>query len=520
MEIITKDKLGTIIHDNDMVAISGSGGSGSCETILKGINESFQQSGHPCNIGVTCGISPGNLTEEAKGMNLLALPGLVGKAICAHFGMGRLFGKAVGHNDFPTFALPLGVINHLYRAQAGGEPGIITHIGLNTFADPRQNGCRVNAKAEAEEDIVSLIKIADKDYLFYKTFPINVAIIKGSVADEDGNISLQEEGVIGEQYNMAIAAHNSGGIVIAEVRRIVPRGSIRARDVLIHASYIDYVVLSEGEDVTQDYNLPVYRPEITGDKKVPLTDIKFPPLDERKVCARRAAMELKPKTVINLGVGMPEVVAKVAAEEGFSNDLYLSVECGPTGGVPVGGVAFGATINPDSVIATAEQFDAYNGGALDLAIVGLAEVDKEGNVNVSSFGPRITGPGGFINITQCTKKVIFLGTFMAKDLVEEIKDGKLLIQKEGTKQKFVDAVEQITFSAKEAISNNQEILYITERCVFKLTAQGLELMEIAPGIDLEKDILAHMGFKPIISANLKTMDERIFQETKMNLEIK
>ena len=229
-------------------------------------------------------------------------------------------------------------------------------------------------------------------------------------------------------------------------------------------------------------------------------------------------MELKKGDVINLGVGMPDSVANACAEEGISNNIYLSVESGPTGGVPIGGVVFGASINPDSVIPTAEQFDAYNGGCLDMAVVGLAEVDKHGNVNVSKFGTRVTGPGGFINITQSTKKIIFMGTFKALDLEEKIEDGKLRIINEGKKSKFVDSVEQITFSAEQAIKNNQEVLYVTERCVFSLTKEGVMLTEIAPGIDLEKDIISNMDFKPLISDNLKEMDHRIFQEQKMNIK--
>ena len=230
-------------------------------------------------------------------------------------------------------------------------------------------------------------------------------------------------------------------------------------------------------------------------------------------------MELRKGYVVNLGVGMPDSVANACAEEGISDDIFLSVESGPTGGVPIGGVAFGGAINPESVISTAEQFDAYNGGSLDMAILGLAEVDKEGNVNVSKFGTRVTGPGGFINITQNTQKVIFMGTFTAGHLNEEIKDGKVNIINEGTTKKFVKKVQQITFSAKNAIKNKQDILYVTERAVFKLTENGLELIEIAPGIDLEKDILNEMEFKPQISPNLKEMDKRIFQESKMNLKI-
>ncbi len=518
MKIIKKEEVASLIKDKDMVAISGSGGSGSPEALINSIMTSYLKTKHPCNIGVTCGISPGNLTNDDVGMNMLAKKGLVGKAICAHLGMGRVFGNAIGSNQFPAYAVPLGVINHLYRAIAGHEVGIITHIGLGTFADPRIEGCCANEKAKQLKPIVEVINIGGKENLFYHTFPINVALIKASYADEDGNISLEEEGVIGEQYNMAIAAHNSGGIVIVEVKDIKPRNSFKARNVLIHSTYVDYVVINKPDKSLGEYNIPFYRPEITGDKKIKLADIKIRPLDERKICGRRSAMELHKNYVINLGVGMPDSVANVAAEEGISNNIYLSVESGPTGGVPIGGVVFGASINPESVIATPEQFDAYNGGSLDMAIVGLAEVDQKGNVNVSKFGTRVTGPGGFINITQCTKKIIFMGTFMAGELEEEIKDTKLIIKHEGNKKKFVKKVQQITFSANQAIKNKQEILYVTERCVFKLVKNGIELIEIAPGIDLQKDILSNMEFKPIISKNLKLMDERIFKNKPMNLK--
>jgi len=518
LKIITKEEAAKLIKDQDMVAISGSGGSGSCEAILQGIMERYQKTGHPKNIGVTCGISPGNLTEDAVGMNKLAAQGLVGIAYCAHLGMGKTFGNAIGNNQFPAFAVPLGVMNHLYRAIAGNEIGVLTKIGLNTFADPRIDGCRANELAKKEKDFVKLLTIDGKDYLLYYAFPIQVAVIKATYADEDGNLSLEHEGVIGEQYNMAMAAHNSGGIVIAEVEKIVPKHSLRARNVLIHGAYVDYVVVSIPDASLGEYNIPYYRPELTGDARITLTDIPIRPLDNRKICGRRAALELQKGYVINLGVGMPDSVANVAAEEGIASELYLSVESGPTGGVPIGGIAFGAAINPDSIIPTAEQFDAYNGGSLDMAIVGLAEVDQYGNVNVSSFGKRVTGPGGFINITQSTKKVIFMGTFTANGLEEEITNAALKIKQEGKKKKFVQKVQQITFAAKTAISNHQTILYITERAVFKLTENGLLLIEIAPGIDLQKDILNQMEFEPQISPNLKIMDSRIFDPAKMNLK--
>lgn len=519
MKIIKREDIGKIVKDGDTVAISGSGGSGSAEELIGGISDSFVKTGHPCNLTVTCGISPGNLTNDEVGMNMLAKEGLVGKAICAHLGMGRVFGNAIGKNQFAAWAIPLGVVNHLYRAIAGHEVGILTKVGLNTFADPRVEGCCANEKAKALDPIVKLVNIEGKDLLLYKSFPIDVAILKATYADEAGNISFEHEAVIGEQYNMAIAAHNSGGKVIVQVEKIMKKDALRARDVLIHSSIVDYVLVAQPDTSLGDYNLPVYRPEMIGDKKMALDEIAIRPLDNRKVCGRRSAMELKKGYVVNLGVGMPDSVANACAEEGISEDIYLSVESGPTGGVPIGGVAFGGSVNPDSVIPTAEQFDAYNGGSLDMCIVGLAQADEDGDVNVSKFGTRVTGPGGFINITQNTKRVIFMGTFTSGGLEEEIKDGKLHIIKEGTIKKFVKNVEQITFSAKNASENNQEILYVTERAVFRLVGLGLELIEIAPGVDLEKDILSQMEFKPFVSPDLKLMDERIFKEGKMGLKI-
>lgn len=516
MKLIKQKDVASLIKDGDMVAISGSGGSGSPEALLKSISDSFVKTGHPKGIGVTCGISPGNLTEDEVGMNILAKDGLISKAICAHLGMGRLFGKMVGENKFPAFAIPLGVINHLYRASAGKEVGIITHVGLDTCVDPRLDGGRANESAKKLDPIVEVINIAGKENLFYHTFPINVALIKATYSDSKGNISFEEEGVIGEQYNMALAASNNGGIVIVEVKGI--KENLKAKDVLIHGAYVDYVVISKPNKKLGEYNLPIYDKSITGEKKKKLSINNSKILDERKVCARRAAMELRKGDVVNLGVGMPDGVSKVALEEGILNDIYLSVETGPTGGSPVGGVVFGVSRNADSIIPTSSQFDAYNGGSLDMAILGLAEVDEHGNVNVSKFGTRVTGPGGFINITQSTHKVIFIGTFMAGNLEEEIKNRELLIKKEGEKIKFKNEIGQITFSAKQALKNNQEVLYITERCVFELTKEGLILTEIAPGIDLDKDILNHMEFKPIISSKLKEMDKSIYTDSLMDLK--
>ena len=517
MKIIKSDDVASLIKNNKTVAITGCGGSCSPEALLKSVRTSYDKYQVPNNLTVVAGISPGNLTTDLVGMNMLCKKGLVKKAICAHLGMGKLFGEAVGNNEFPAFGLPLGVLNHLLRAIAGKEVGIITKIGLDTFADARIDACCINDLAKREEPIVDAIKIGGEDYLFYKSFPIDVALIKATYADEKGNISFEHEAVISEQFHMAAAAHNSGGIVIVQVEDIKPAGSLKAKDVLINSKLVDYVVVSKPDVTLGDYNLPIYRPDLTGEEKREVK-IESCPLDIRKVCARRSAMEIKRGNVINLGVGMPDLIAKIANEEGFIDDISLSIECGPMGGVPIGGVAFGASINPDSIISTADNFDLYNGGFLDLAILGLAEVDQYGNVNVSKFGKRVTGPGGFINITQSTKRIIFMGTFMAEGLREEVTSEGIKIIHEGIKKKFVNQVEQITFSGKNAIKNHLDVLFVTERAVFKLTKGGLELIEIAPGIDLKQDILDKMDFKPIISKDIKRMDERLFKASIMKLK--
>lgn len=517
-KFITCDQAVEYIKDNDTLGISGSGGSGSAEGLLKALNQRFTNQNHPRNLTITSGIVPGDLSSDLIGINNLAAKGLVGKAICSQVGKGKLFETAVMNNQFPTFCIPLGVYGHLLRAIAGHKPGVLTHVGLNTFADPRIEGCRANLKAQETENIVELLDINGTNQLLYKAFPINVAFIKASLADELGNISLKWEPIIGEQYELAIATHNSGGIVIVEVENIVPAHTIPAKEVLIHNKLVDYVVVHKQELRKDEYNFPNHRPELIGLTRIIPQSNELSPLTNRKICGRRSALELRKDYLVNLGIGMPDQVAVVAKEEGIYEDLCLSIEMGPMGGIPIGGNAFGASINPDAIISTASTFDMYDGGILDLTVVGLAEVDEQGNVNVSKFGPKVTGPGGFINITQNTPKVIFQGTMTAGGLVEEIKDGKLVIVKEGTQRKFINKVQQITFSSNYAKEHNQEILYVTERAVFQLLPEGLTLIEIAPGIDLQKDVLDQMDFTPVISPNLKLMDERIFQNQLMNLK--
>ncbi len=520
MKVISAIDAAKLIKSNYTVGVSGSGGSGSPESILKAILNRYKKTKFPKNITVTAGISPGNLTYDDVGMNCLSEPGLVGKAICAHLGMGKKFGVAIGENQFPAFGIPLGVYTHLLRAIAGKKPGVLTHVGLNTFVDPRIEGACENEKAKQLEPIVELINIGGEEKLFYKSFPINVSIIKATYSDTKGNLSLEWEPIIGEQFQLAAAAHNSGGIVIAEVEKIVEYGSLKAKDVLIPERLVDFVIVSKPDKSLGEYNVPKHIPGLVGKKRIELSEIKPVEMSERKICARRAMMELNKGVLVNLGVGMPELVANVLNEEESISDMTLSIETGITGGVAQNGVTFGVAYNADSIIADADMFDLYDGGVLDCAVLGLAEVDKEGNVNVSKFGKRVTGPGGFINITQNTHKIIFMGTFTSSGLDIKVNNKGLKIVNEGKAKKFVNKVQQITFSAKNAIKNNQDITYVTERAVFKLTKKGIELIEIAPNIDLEKDILANMEFKHIICKNLKIINKKIFIPKKMGYKLK
>lgn len=520
MKILKADDVVKLIKSGDTIAVSGSGGSGSPDAVLQALQRRFKETKKPTNLTVTSGISPGNLTFDDVGMNCLAEKGMIGKAICAHLGMGKKFGIAIGENQFPAFGIPLGVYTHLLRAIAGHKPGVLTHIGLNTFVDPRQEGACENEKAKKEKPIVELQIVDGKENLFYKSFPINVSIIKATYADTKGNLSLEWEGIIGEQFHLAAAAHNSKGIVIAQVEKVVDYGTLKAKEVLVPGRLVDYVVVSQPDKSLGDYNIPKHIPSLVGKSRMELNNLSEIEMSERKVCARRAAMELNKDCLVNLGVGMPELVASVCNEEGCIDNITLSIETGITGGVAQNGVAFGVAYNADSIIASANMFDLYDGGILDAAVLGLAEVDKEGNVNVSKFGTRVTGPGGFINITQNSPKVVFTGTFTSGGLKIKTGNGKIDILQEGKSKKFVDKVQQITFSAQNAIKNKQDVTYVTERAVFKLTPKGLKLVEIAPGVDLKKDILAYMDFKPIIAKELKTMDAKLFTKAKMKLKLK
>jgi propionate CoA-transferase len=436
------------------------------------------------------------------------------RVIAGHWGLTPKLQKLALDGKIEAYNLPQGVLTHLFRDIAANNPRTISRVGLGTFVDPRNGGGKINAATT--EDLVEIIHFDGKEYLAYKTFPIQVAFLRGTTADMDGNITMEKELVTLDVLSIAMAAKNSGGIVIVQVERIADRNALNSRHVKIPGILVDCVVVARPENHQQTYITP-YNPAFSCEFKVPVDSIEPLKMDCRKIIARRAAFELQPNMVINLGIGMPEGVASVAHEEGIFEYLTLTTEAGSIGGIPAGGLNFGAATNMDCLIDMPYQFDFYDGGGLDLACLGLAQMDRHGNVNVSRFGSRIAGCGGFIDISQNSKKIIFTGTFTAGNTEVAVENGKLCIVKEGGLRKFLHDVEQVTFSGKTAQENRMQVFYVTERCVFTLTPEGVELIEIAPGIDLEKDILAFMDFQPIIK-KLRLMDERIFKLPVMGLK--
>jgi propionate CoA-transferase len=416
-------------------------------------------------------------------------------------------------NRIEAYNLPLGCISHLYRSIAARGPGTISKVGLRTFVDPRHEGGKLNEATT--ENLVELLEIGGEEWLRYKSFPINVALLRGTTADPAGNITMEREALTLDNLAMAMAAKNSSGFVIVQVERIAASNSLNPREVQIPGILVDCVVVANPENHLQTYGTS-YSHAFSGRQRVPMDRIVPLELDERKIIARRCAFELPPGGVVNLGIGMPEGVAAVATEEHMLQYLTLTAEPGIIGGMPQGGLNFGTALNPDAVLHQNQQFDFYDGGGLDLACLGMAQADAAGNVNVSRFGSRLAGAGGFINISQSAKKLVFAGTFTSGGLKIAVEDGAVHILREGSTRKFIAAVEQITFSGDRAAEMGQPVYYVTERCVLQRTPAGVELIEVAPGIDVERDILGQMDFKPLVR-NLRPMDMRIFRNGPMGL---
>ncbi|MEM7069310.1 MAG: acyl CoA:acetate/3-ketoacid CoA transferase [Pseudomonadota bacterium] len=510
-KVVSLENAIATIDDGDTVCVSGFVGVGTPESLLRGIQERYITHSAPNDISLLFAAAPGD--GKDRGLNRLAMPGLVKRAIGGHWSLVPKLGSMAMKNEIEAYNLPLGCISQLYRDIAAGKPGMYSKVGLRTFVDPRQTGGAIN---ECTIDpLVELKELNGQEWLFYHSVPIDVALIRGTTADRFGNMTMEREALTLDMLPIAMAAKNSGGLVIVQVERIAAAGSLDPKEVVVPGNLVDCVVISEPDEHYQTYATP-YERSFTGKMRADIAHVTPMELDQRKIIARRAAMELPVNGVVNLGIGMPEGVGAVANEEGIIDNITLTTEAGVFGGIPQSGLDFGAAINANAVIQTNQQFDFYDGGGLDLACLGMAEADANGNVNVSRFKDRFAGAGGFINISQNARKVIFVGTFTAGGLEVLTGDGKLTIKREGENRKFTNAVEQITFNGRYAAEQNKKVLYITERCVFQLTGSGLKLSEIAPGIDLQKDILEQMDFVPIIDEP-KLMDERLFHQARIKL---
>lgn len=511
-KVISAAEAIALVRDGDVVCTTGFVQSCIPEELHAALEKRFVETKAPRDLTLIMCAGAGD--SKGLGTGRLHHEGLLKRVIAANFGRMPKVAQAAQENKIQGYNLPQGIISKLYRSCASGQPGLFSKVGLQTYVDPRLGGGKVNTVTT--EDIVKLEIIDGREWLFYKATPIDVALIRATSADPSGNLSMEKEALTLDSLAQAMAAHNNGGVVIAQVERIVEQGSIRPKDVKVPGILVDAVVVASSPEMHRMNYGVMYDPSLSGEIRVPTDAIARMELDERKIIARRAAFELPINGAINLGVGAPDGVASVAAEEKVTPYLTMTTEAGAIGGVLAGGSSFGSSANAHSIIDQNVMFDFYHGGGLDLTCLGMAECDEQGNVNTSRFGGRLNGCGGFIDISQNSRAVVFAGTFTAGGLEVNIAYGKLKIVKEGKARKFVKAVEQITFSGNYAAAKSQPVIYVTERCVFQLTPGGLELIEVAPGIDIEKHILAHMDFKPIINKPMP-MDRRIFLDDPMDL---
>ena len=514
-KVVSANEAISVIKSGDTVATGGFVGNGFAEQLAIALEERFLATGTPRNLSLIYAAGQGD--GKSRGLNHLGHEGLVARVIGGHWGLAPSLQKLAVENKIVAYNLPQGVISTMFRDIAAKKPRTISAIGLGTFVDPRHDGGKINAATT--EELVELITFDGEEYLAYKTMPIDIALLRGTTADPFGNITMEKESLTLEVLSIATAVRNSGGKVIVQVERVAELGSLNSRQVKIPGILVDYVVVSEPGKHWQTFS-EQFNPAYSGGIKVPVQSLAPMEMGLRKIIARRAACELQAGDIVNLGIGVPEGVSKVVNEEGLLDQIVLTTEPGVIGGIPAGGLSFGAAVNAQAIIDQPYQFDFYDGGGLDITFLGMAQADMHGNVNVSKFGNRLAGAGGFINISQSTHRVVFLGTFTAGGLRAVIENGQLRIEEEGRTRKFMQGVvEHITFSGAYAVKKGKKVLYITERCVFSLTAEGLELIEIAPGIDLRKDILDLMDFAPIIRTTPRRMDGRIFREEPMGLKL-
>jgi propionate CoA-transferase len=519
---ITPAEAASLIPDGAVVSVSSSSGLGCPDLMLKAIGQRFDATGHPQNLTTLHPIAAGDMSG-IKGVDYIAKKGLLSKIIGGSYPSGPssseppLIWQMIANEEVAAYNIPSGVLFDMHREAAAKRPGVITKVGLDTFVDPTQQGCAMNATA-AREPVVERITFAGEEWLYFKAIAPQVAIIRATTADERGNLTYEHEGAYLGGLDQALAARNNGGIVIAQVKRITKEGSLRPHDVRVPGMLVDYIIVDPDQKQTTQ---TLYDPAISGEIIRPLDTFRVPEFNIQKVIARRVAQELQAGSAVNLGFGISANVPRILLEEGLYGAVTWVIEQGAVGGVPLLDFAFGCASNADAFMPSPYQFTYFQGAGFDASLLSFLEIGRDGSVNVSklSFRPHVTaGAGGFVDITARAKKIVFSGMFNAGAKLG-IEGGKLVIQKEGKLKKLVEAVEHVTFSGPRGVAQGQDVTYVTERCVLKLTPGGIVLTEIAPGVDLQAHILDQSEFPLIVSPDLKTMDAALFNDAPIGLTL-
>jgi propionate CoA-transferase len=521
-KILPIEKIGELIADGAVVTISSSSGLGCPDASLRAIGKHFLEKGKPSGITTLHPIAAGDM-YGIPGIDHLAHPGLLKRVVAGSFPSGPSsmpspkIWQMIIDNQVEAYNVPSGILYHMHRESAAGRPGVLTKVGMDTFMDPRRQGARMNERSP--EGVVRLVNFEGDEWLFFPSIPSDVAIIRATTADEHGNLTFEHEGAYLGAFDQALAARNNRGIVIAQVKRLTAFGTLRPQQVRVPGVLVDYVVVDPDQQQTTQ---TAYNPAISGEVFRPLWDFKPIEWGVDKIIARRAALELCEDDVVNLGFGICALVPRILLEEGRHGEVTWVIEQGAVGGMPLLGFAFGCASNADAIVPSPDQFTFFQGGGFDCSCLSFLQVDKEGNVNVSRLAlrPHVTaGCGGFIDITATAVEILFCGYFTAGGLDLRVEDGLLRIAKEGKNRKFVPEVEHVTFSGRRARQQKQKVLYITERCVLRLEPEGLTVIEIAPGVELKRDVLGQADIPLRVSDALKTMDERIFRPEPFGLKL-
>jgi len=519
---ISLAEAAALIPDEAIVSVSSSSGLGCPDLMLKAIGERFEATGHPRDLTTLHPIAAGDMSG-IKGVDHIARKGLLKKIIGGSYPSGPssaeppLIWQMIGNDEVAAYNIPSGIMFDIHREAAAKRPGVITKIGLDTFVDPDRQGCAMNASA-AREPVVSKIVFDGEDWLYFKAIIPQVAIIRATTADERGNLTYEHEGAYLGGFDQALAVRNNGGIVIAQVKRVTKNGSLKPHDVRVPGILVDYVVVDPHQKQTTQTD---YDPAISGEIFHPLDSFEVPEFNIQKVIARRVAQELQAGSSVNLGFGISAHVPRILLEEGLHGEVTWVIEQGPVGGIPLLDFAFGCASNAEAFVPSPHQFTYFQGAGFDASLLSFLEIDRSGSVNVSklSFRPHVTaGAGGFVDITARARKIVFSGMFNAGAKLR-VDDGKLVIDKEGKLKKLVNEVEHVTFSGRRALEQGQDITYVTERCVMVLRPEGVTVTELAPGVDLQSQVLDQAEFPLIVSDRLKPMDPALFVAKPLGLTL-